>query len=300
MGWFDEQIKERNRADQKAFDEAFLRIASAVTGKRLSEILGDDSLATREALHEIMYFYHIVPSEVPNNIDKPEDEMEYLLRPHGIMHREVELTGEWFDDATGAMLAVRSDDGSVIALIPGHLGGYTFYDNKLGRRVKVTTLNEHLIKKKAIAFYKPLPMRKIGMHDLMIYAAENIYRSDVVIYVTMLVLTTITGMIITSLTKRIFGEVIDYGQIIPLLAIGVFLTLVQISMILFELVEEIVLVRVSTRLDINLQAATMMRILSLPSDFFRKFSAGELAGRSEYIAMIINSIFNCFTTSINV
>ena len=60
MGWFDEQIKERNRADQKAFDEAFLRIASAVTGKRLSEILGDDSLATREALHEIMYFYHIV------------------------------------------------------------------------------------------------------------------------------------------------------------------------------------------------------------------------------------------------
>ena len=292
MGWFDEQIKERNRADQKAFDEAFLRIASAVTGKRLSEILGDDSLATREALHEIMYFYHIVPSEVPNNIDKPEDEMEYLLRPHGIMHREVELTGEWFEDATGAMLAVRSDDGSVIALIPGHLGGYTFYDNKLGRRVKVTTLNEHLIKKKAIAFYKPLPMRKIGMHDLMIYAAENIYRSDVVIYVTMLVLTTITGMIITSLTKRIFGEVIDYGQTIPLLAIGVFLTLVQISMILFELVEEIVLVRVSTRLDINLQAATMMRILSLPSDFFRKFSAGELAGRSEYIAMIINSIFN--------
>lgn len=298
MGWFDEQIKERNKADQKAFDDAFLRIAGAVTGQRLSEILGDSNLAAREALHEIMYFYHVVPSDTPDNIKTPEDEMEYLLRPYGIMHREVELDGEWFEDATGAMLAVRSDDKSVIALIPGHLGGYTFYDNKLGKRVKVTKNNEHLIEDKAIAFYKPLPMRKIGVHDLLLYAAENIYKSDVVIYVMMLILATVTGIIITSLTRSIFGEVLDYGKLSALIAIGIFFAAASISMILFELVEEIVLVRVSTRLDINLQAATMMRILSLPSDFFRKYSAGELAGRSEYVTAIVNSIFNTGVSAI--
>ena len=39
---------------------------------------------------------------------KKEEQLEYLLRPHGIMTRRVELTEGWYKDCAGPLLGVNT------------------------------------------------------------------------------------------------------------------------------------------------------------------------------------------------
>ena len=53
MGWFDEQIKQRKQSDDQLLEEAFVRIADAVLGTKLSAAYLAARIATPsiDALH---------------------------------------------------------------------------------------------------------------------------------------------------------------------------------------------------------------------------------------------------------
>ena len=87
MGWFEEQIKLRKQHDQEVFAESIFRMASAVLGERGAGKLNDHRLQTKEAVDEILKYYHYKPVEVPEVIKNAEEQMNYALRPHGIMRR---------------------------------------------------------------------------------------------------------------------------------------------------------------------------------------------------------------------
>ena len=136
MGWFDEQIRQRIRHDNDVFSNAFADMSGVVMGEKITKALNDDRLKTKNAIEEILKFYHVKPQELPDTVKEVNDELEYLLRPSGFMRRTVHLEGAWYQDAVGAMLASRKDGGAV-ALIPGKMTGYTFLDSKTGKRMKV-------------------------------------------------------------------------------------------------------------------------------------------------------------------
>ena len=91
MGWFDEQIRERKQYDDEAFSEAFANMASAVMGKRISAAVSDDRRAAKDAIDDILKHYHIKSREIPDSISDVNEQLEYLLRPYGIMRRTVKL-----------------------------------------------------------------------------------------------------------------------------------------------------------------------------------------------------------------
>ena len=91
MGWFDEQIRERKQYDDEAFSEAFANMASAVMGKRISAAVSDDRRAAKDAIDDILKHYHIKSREIPDSISDVNEQLEYLLRPYGIMRRTVRL-----------------------------------------------------------------------------------------------------------------------------------------------------------------------------------------------------------------
>ena len=59
MGWFDEQIKQRKRSDDAVFEEAFLGIADAVLGSKMSAVVSDDEAKAEDAIGEILKYYHV-------------------------------------------------------------------------------------------------------------------------------------------------------------------------------------------------------------------------------------------------
>ena len=103
MSWFDEQIRERKRKDNEDFSESIDAIVSVITRRRQKN-LTDDRQKTKNAIDEVMHYYHLKSRDIPESVRKLDDQLEYICRPCGIMLRNVILEPGWYKDAAGAML----------------------------------------------------------------------------------------------------------------------------------------------------------------------------------------------------
>lgn len=301
MSWFNEQILERQKRDDEAFSDAFEQISRAVTGKRASAAANDDRIASLDAINQILGYYGAKPGEVPEKITDLNDQIEYMTRPHGIMRRQVSLTDGWYKDAIGAMLATRRSDGSVVALLPAKITGYYFFD-KNGRKTKVNGKNQHEFAEEAFAFYKPFPLKKITVASLAKYVLAQLSVSDIVLVAAVTAIVTLIGMISPKINQLLFSTVIESESVRMLIAIAVFSVCVSVSSLLFNSVNSLIFSRISTKISLSVQSATMMRVLSLPASFFGKYSAGELSARSQYIGtlcqMLMSTVFSVGLTSL--
>lgn len=302
MGWFDEQIKQRKRRDDEIFSEAFVGIADAVLGSRLASAYSTDEEKAEDAIGEILKYYHVKPREIPASVKGLNDRLEFLLRPYGIMRRRVKLEKGWHRDAIGALLTTRKDDGTVAALIPKGLSGYVYFDNKNGKWVKITGQNENLFEEEGICFYKPFPLKKLTIPSLMRYVLDCLSPADLSLVALATLAVSLVGLLTPKLNSLLFGTVVESGQLRLLVGIAVFLVSVSISRLLFNAVKALVVERVNTKIDLSVQAATMMRILSLPADFFKKYSSGDLASRTGYLqslcSMLVSAVLNTGLTSV--
>lgn len=301
MGWFDEQIRQRKLNDDRLFEEAFADIAGAVTGSKVYAALNDFQ-KSKDAIEEILKFYHVRASELPENIEDLNEQLEYLLRPHGIMRRTVILDKGWYKDAIGAMLAVRKSDGLPVALIPAGMAGYTYYDAGSGRYIKINRKNQDLFEEEAIAFYSSFPLRKLGISDLMRYIVHTLSVSDFVMVGLATLAVTLIGLLTPKLTNLMFSDVLESGSVRVLISLAVFMVCVSASSIIAGGIKTLLLARVSTKTDLAVQAASMMRVLSLPAGFFKDYSAGELSSRAQHInslcSMLVSTVLSTGLTSV--
>jgi len=302
MGWFDEQIKQRKQSDNDVFADSFVNIAGAVMGNRVTAALNDSRTLTKNAFDEILKYYHVKTREIPDSIKDKNEQLEYLLRPHGIMRRTVTLPAGWYKDAVGAMLGVRKSDRTVTALIPTGLSGYSFFDPETGKRVKINRKNQDLFEEDAIAFYKPLPLKKLGIPDLLRYIAETLSVSDFVLIGAATLAISLIGMLSPKLNSILFSNVIDSGSMRILFAVTVFMICVSLSSMLIGAVKQLIMARINTKMSISVQAAAMSRVLSLPAVFFKKYSSGELSARAQYInslcSMLVSMVLSTGLTSV--
>ena len=302
MGWFDEQIKDRKRNDDDAFAEAFANMASAITGKKIEASLNNDLTVTKNAIDEILKYYHVKSREVPDGISDMNEQLEYLMRPYGIMRRTVKLEEGWYRDAAGAMLGVLAESGRVVALIPTGLSGYSYFDWETGKRRRINRKNQHLFEEEAIAFYKPFPLKKISLPSLAAYIARTLSVSDYVMIGLATLALSLIGMISPLITKLLFDRVLLSRNVRLLIAIAFFSVSVSVSTLLISAVKNMVTARIETKLNISIEAATMMRIMSLPADFFKQYSSGELSSRASQVGalckMLASTVLSTGLTSI--
>ena len=302
MGWFDEQIRDRKHNDNEAFAEAFANMASAVTGRKIEASLNNDRAVTKDAIDEILRYYHVKSREVPNEIGDVNEQLEYLMRPFGIMRRTVTLEEGWYRDAVGAMLGVLRESGRVVALIPTGISGYSYFDYDTGKRKKINHKNQQLFETEAIAFYKPFPLKKISLPSLASYIVLTLSASDFVMIALATLALSLIGMFSPMINKLLFDRVLTSGSVRLLIAITVFSVCVSISTLLISAVKNMITARIETKLNISVDAATMMRIMSLPADFFKQYSAGELSNRASQVGvlckMLASTVLSAGLTSV--
>lgn len=302
MGWFDEQIRDRKQNDDDAFAEAFANMASAVMGKRIEAAINDNRAVTKDAIDEILKYYHVKSREVPDNITDMNEQLEYLMRPNGIMRRTVKLDKGWQNGAIGAMLGELKESGRVVALIPNGLSGYTYFDYETGKRKRVTRKNSDLLSDEAIAFYKPFPLKKIGISSLAVYISRTLSVSDFVMIGLATLALSLLGMISPVISKLLFGTVLSSGSIRLLVSVTIFSVCVSVSTLLISAVKSMIEARIETKLNVSVDAATMMRVMSLPADFFKQYSSGELSNRASQVGplckMLASSVLSTGLTSV--
>ena len=298
MGWFENQVKQRKQSDDENFQDAFLGVAGAIMGKRLVYSLEEKELA-KTAIDEILKYYHLKSKSdvIPSSVKTTEEQINYRMRPFGIMHREVYLDDEWFKSAVGPMLGTLKEDGSAVALIPGKLSGYYFLDFKTGKHTKVNKKNTKLLDKEATCFYRPLPQRKLSVLDLLKYMGSLFSISDIVLYVGMMGICTLIGMIGPYTTKWLFSDVIESGKIRVLLALAIFIVCYTICQLMVGAYRTLINGRIGIKQNIAIQAAVMNRIMNLPATFFKDYSSGELSQRSTYVQSLCNTLMNSIGTT---
>ena len=302
MGWFDEQIKQRKKNDDAVFEEAFVGIADAVLGSKMSAAFESDENKATNAIDEILKYYKIKPREVPASIKGLNERLEYLLRPHGIMRRNVTLEPDWYKDAVGAMLGTRVDDDSVVVFLPKGISGYVYFDVPTGQWIRINKKNAELFQREALCFYKPFPLKKLTGTVLLRYLWETLSPADILMVLLASLAVSAVGLLGPKLNNILFGTVVESQNLRLLAGITVFMVSVTISTMLLGSIRTLVTSRLNTKIDLSVQAATMMRVLSLPADFFKKYSAGELASRTQYIqslcTMLVSTILDAGLTSV--
>ena len=302
MGWFDEQIKERKQNDDAVFAAAFAGIADAVLGKKLSSAFESDAQKAKNAIDSILSFYHVKTQEVPDSIKNLNEQLEYLMRPYGIMRRRVKLEKGWYKNAIGAMLGVKKADSSVVAFIPTGLSGYSYLDQGSGKYVKINKNNEDLFEDEALAFYKPFPIEKLNIPILLRYIMAILSVSDFVLIGLGTLAVTLVGLLTPKLNNLLMGTVVDTGSMRLLTAIILFMVCVNIASLLLSTVKSLLTTRINTKLDITVQAATMARVMSLPADFFKSYSSGDLSSRcgqmNSLCNMLVSAILSTGLTSV--
>lgn len=297
MGWFENQIQDRRDADQQLLEESFLRIAGVVMGEKDAQRIGDARIITKNAIDEILKYYHYKPSELPESITDPDEQLDYCLRPHGMMRRSVELKKGWYKDAYGPILAFRKEDGSPVALLPGAIHGYTYKDPATGKNVRLNAETEQLFDADAICFYRPLPLKKLGIPDLLLYMKRCVSTSDIFMIAFAAISVSGVGLLIPRLTKALTGPVLSSGSGSALIGLAICLVCVSLSMQLFSSVSAMVSSRLEAKTSLGVQASMMMRLMSLPASFFRQYSPGELKSRSMSVNQLCSMLMSMVMTT---
>jgi len=292
MGWFESQIEERRNADDQLLEESFLKIAGVVLGERTAQKIGDERIVTKSAIDEILKYYHCKPREIPEEVKTAEEQLDYCLRPYGLMRRSVELTEGWYKDAYGPILAFTKEDGLPAALLPGQIRGYHFTNPKTGKSEPVNGENASLFDTGAICFYLPLPQKSLGIPDLLLYMKRCVSLGDIIVIAAATLAVTVVGLIMPRITRALTGPVLSSGRKDALIGIAVCMICVSLSSQLISSVKNIVQGRLNTKTSLGVQAAMMMRLLSLPAAFFRKYSPGELKSRARSVGQLCSMLMS--------
>ncbi len=299
MGWFDEQIRQRKLSDQEIMEDSLFRMASVVLGRQRAGVLSDERIVTKAALDDILKFYHYKPVEIPDNVKGLDEQLEFCLRPHGLMYRSVRLEEGWYKDAFGPMLAYRKEDGMAVALLPKRFVGYWYVDPVTGKKTDLNRKTAEIFEPDAICFYRPLPLKKLGIADLIKYLAECLSSGDILSIVVLTFVATLVGMLMTNANKALTGFVLQSKNLSLLLGTAAFTLSVIVSTQLLDGVRALMMNRLEIKTSLSVEAAMMMRVMNLPANFFRKYASGELSSRYDAVNQLCSLLLgNIFSTGL--
>lgn len=292
MSWFDEQLRERKLMDDEILQDAYKAVANAVVGEEFSF---DES---EDALNLILRYYRMGKLVLPEEGDD-EERLAAFCRLSGLMQRTVHLDSGWHKSAFGAFLC-KKKTGGYVAVLPDAMGLYSYYDEDSHSRVKLSKKTETTLEWDAICFYKPLPSKKLSIIDLLRFGISSWSVADFAYGFILMGIATLLGLLTPKLSHFLFS-VVAYGESVSLLLSTMFfLVCLNLSTLLLNAVQSAFTSRSGVKLQSAVSSAMMMRTLSLPMSFFRKYSSGELLQRISYAESVCTTLVDMiFSTTLS-
>ena len=280
----------RKRLDDDQVAEAYERIARAVEGSRHTARMSfDDVAATDSAVETLLRYFGKKPAAVPESVTDPSDRMDYAIRSCGMMKRKVVLEGNWWTDASGAYLGQLAT-GEPVAIIPFGLRSYGFVDPVTNKKVLLTSRTAANIMPEAYCFYRPLPEEKLSLRDLMQFMVASLDPGDYLRIAIASLAVALVGLLPPVANSLLFDRIIPSGEMALIVPICAMLLGVTIASALIGILRVLVTDRLSSKLSMQMEAAIMARVLSLPPSFFKDRQAGDLAKRVSRVRNVVTML----------
>ena len=231
------------------------------------------------------------------------DRLGVIVRASRIRARMVALRDDWWAREHGAMLGYlaaepeeEAEAGTTapvaapvpkdpVALLPRPRGGYDLVNPATNFRCKVTPKVARTLHPFAHAFYRPFKDGLLTVWDVVKFGSRGLGRDAIAIMIMgclMGVLATLTPLF----SGQIFDTAIPGAEKGSLMQFGVALFSAAVAAAMYQVVRSLAVLRVEGRMDYSVQAALWDRLLNLPTTFFRKYTAGDLADRTAGIDAI--------------
>ena len=283
------KILEQERLKRKADDErlslknAFVKLFSVLSPDEniVSDAAADPLLSACRAIGRQMNIEFVPHPDASKGMNTLED----IARASGVRMRRVVLKGKWWRRDNGSLLAYREEDTRPVALLPGSSRMYVLFDPAQDTRTKVTAKVAASLEGLAYSFYEPFPDHALSWRELAKLGFRGL-RKDVAMVAIMGILGMLLGLLTPYTTGIIFDTIIPSAATDQLIQIGIILTVCALATAIFEITKAIAMLRIKGQSDRTLQAALWDRLLTLPTPFFRQYSAGDLAVRSMGIIAI--------------
>ncbi len=298
MGWFDDQIKDRIKNDNDNLEKSYKLLANSIMGEISSF---SSTVMAKNAIEDIICFYGEKPIDPPGLMDDFYDKLEFMLRPTGIMHRNITLKDNWYKNVFNPII-VFNHCGEPLALLPHKRGWYVYIDKKNDKKVKVDKDTSKKFTEDAICFYRPLPQKSIDIADLAEFTLKSISLKDVFIFIILGLLSNLLGVLIPLIIKLIFSMTIPFGKISNLIPVAILSFCIAIAIAIITASKNIALKRLKEKITVSVDNAIIGRILNLPVKFFKNYNAGELQGIISSVSQLCNimtdAVFTTFVTCI--
>ena len=210
---------------------------------------------------------------------------EGLARRAGVRTRRIVLTPGWWRRDGPSFVGFTEADDKPLGLLSNRRGGYRAVDPETGAEFAVNRTRAAGIAPEALAFYPPLPDNLENAGQTLRFALHRRGR-DLRTVITVGALSGLAALAIPILTGQVLAEFIPRANVPAWGAALGALMLLAFGNAVFFVVRGLALLRIEGRVDERLQAAIWSRLISLPAPFFRRFTAGDLAARTNGISEI--------------
>ena len=288
MAEYINQINKRRAAEKAAMAEV-----NEKTNKRLG-LLGAKRVVPQNdesALRQVLEDLGITDYELEDDdMLSPEELLTGILRPRGIMMRDIQLTGEWWRECVGPLLGYTMD-GRLVALTPTRTGlGYQYREQdgsirKVGHQEMASQL-----KPTAITFTKALPLHPLTMKDLIRFTWSVVSGPNALLLIVCALVVVLLGMFTPMANKLIFDTVIPTGDAADLLPITGLLIGATVGTLLLTLTRNLYIIRLQHIIELHVQNAIMARTFLLSPTFFSKNPSGELTAKINNVSTLCSLV----------
>ena len=312
----DHTSEDRASQDQRALSDALRQLGSLMEREAdEAEGVAAESCATVSAARLVADAMGIDLSRLPAATS--EVDLGELCEANHVRCRRVALVDDWWRQDAGPLVARFRADGEkensetaggasaggasagIVALLPDGPGRYRLVDparkHEAAPRVDAelaSRLEDH-----GWVLYRPLPDRPLTWVDLVRAGWRGRGRdfgllalAGLVSGVLALAVPVVTGALVDQ--AIIPSDRAMLGQMVAALVVA------AAAAVLFQVVHGLTLLRLTSRIDGDLQAALWDRLLSLPVSFYRRFTVGDMGARAMGLERIRNLLTGDVTSAV--
>lgn len=279
------QFQEREHLNKKV-TEAALKQLTGVLHPRETEVFleGTPLLIASGAVGRATGIIIHPPGE-SEDLSRLKDPLEAIARASQFRTRRVLLTGNWWKQEHGPLLAYIHTNKRPVALLPEKGNHYILFDPIERTRTRVTKAVAQTLSPESFMFYRPLPPVIHHAAELFQFGIKG-YEKNIIEIVVLGIIATLLGMAIPQATAILVNDAIPDSDRLLLWQIGLVLVAVTIGKSAFGMAQAILSLRVENAADSALQPGVWDRMLKLKPAFFRSYSSGDLLTRLMAVSQI--------------
>ena len=267
------------------------RLAEEQARKDLFRLLTADGRRTKDERSGLLAALKIVGEHEgisfaeptrPLRVGEDSFSLREVLAASGVRSRWVSLDAQerWWLGELGALLAFRREDKRPVALVPAWTGRYRLHDPAEDVAQRVTGSVARHLDSKALMFYPPLPSGKSQSLDSLREIAFKNVAFDALRFAG----AGLASAFLSLLPPIALGVLISH--VIPTSSTSQLVQLITGMIVLafgcgaLQALQGTALMRLEGRVAVRLGAALWDRMLELPNQFYRRFTAGDLGARA--------------------